>query len=432
MPGEYKRLGEILVESGVLTNLQLSVAVAAQLTSNRRLGEILVERGYATEDQIARCLADQYGYDYIDDPGVLTPEQSALELVGAELAIALKVLPVSAKEGTLECVIWDPIDVAVTDQLRLATGNRLRIAIAPKSRLENAILRAYSIERPVAAPSGGETTHATLPERYEPQETLRQTGSLLWVRALDTLLGRNVLLVGGREDDANNAHLKARCRLFAQTRHPSITGVLDYLSHNGWAWAVFEDVRGEPLDSILRTRGPRSLSQAAYVCSAVAEACDALLTNGWAHFITPENVWIDDRHVRLVPGATPPEAWSPILSSDPDNAVYAIGLLLGTSLLPTKDWQSAKLDWNAFDNVPSAMRDIFARCTDRGKPDRFAEPVQVASALRAYNWSGAVSSAKRQAVGTSGDRDALLDSITQRESERAPFWKRIFGLGRAA
>lgn len=432
MPGEYKRLGEILIESGVLTNLQLSVAIAAQLTSNRRLGEILVERGYATEDQIARCLADQYGYDYIEDPNKLTPERDALDLVGAELALALKVLPVSSNDGTLECVIWDPIDVAVTDQLRLVTGNRLRISIAPKSRLEQAILRAYSIERVLSVAPEQSSPNATLPARFEPQETLRQSGSLLWVRAHDTLLWRRVLLVGGREEEVGEAHLKERCRLFAQTRHPSVTGVFDFLTHNGWAWAALDDARGEPLDAILRTRGPRSPSQAAFICSAVAEASDSLLTNGWVPFITPENVWIDDRHVWLVPGATPSAAWSPTLSSDAENAVYALGLLLATSLLPTKDWQSAKLDWQAFDSVPSAMRDIFARCTDRGKPDRFAEPVQVASALRAYNWSGATSSVKRQIVATSSDREALLDSITQRESERTPFWKRIFGLGRAA
>ncbi|MEW5884345.1 MAG: hypothetical protein AB1725_09015, partial [Armatimonadota bacterium] len=228
MPGEYKRLGEILVESGVLTNLQLSVAIAAQLTSNRRLGEILVERGYATEDQIARCLADQYGYDYVEDPATLAPEQDALDLVGAELALALKVLPVSLREGILECVIWDPIDVSVTDKLRLATGNRLRISIAPKSRLESAIRDAYSIERVVSAPSGHGSSNATLPARFEPQETLRQTSSLLWVRAHDTLLSRGVLLVGGREEEVSEAHLKERCRLFAQARHPSATGVFDF------------------------------------------------------------------------------------------------------------------------------------------------------------------------------------------------------------
>lgn len=432
MPGEYKRLGEILVESGVLTNLQLSVAVAAQLTSNRRLGEILVDRGYATEEQIARCLADQYSYDYVEDPATLAPEQDALDLVGAELALALKVLPVSVKDGMLECVIWDPIDVSVTDNLRLATGNRLRISIAPKSRLEFAIRHAYSIERAVLSSSKNGSPNATLPDRFEPQETLRQSGSLLWVRAYDTLLSRTVLLVGGREEDVNGTRLKDRCRVFAQTHHPSLTVVFDLLTHNGWTWAALYDVRGEPLDTILRTRGPRSLSQAAFICSAVAEACDAVLANGWTHFITPENVWIDDRHVWLVPGATPSTAWSPVLSSDADNAVYALGLLLATSLLPTQSWQLAEFDWKGFDEVPSAMRDIFARCTDRARTDRFAEPVQVASSLRAYNWSGIGSPLKRQSVMNSSDRDALLFSITQDAAGRVPFWKRLFGIGRAA
>lgn len=431
MPGEYKRLGEILTESGVLTNLQLSVAIAAQLTSNRRLGEILVERGYATEEQIARCLADQYGYDYIEDPSAIAPEQEALNLVGAEMALATKALPVKVKDGVLECVIWDPIDVAVTDQLRLATGNRLRISIAPKSRLESAIRNAYSIERAGAISVRDGSPNATLPPRFEPQETLKLGDSLVWARALDSLLGRQVLLVGGSEDDVRCANLMQRCRLFAPTLHPSVTRVFDFLTHNGWAWAVLDDVRGESLDTILRTRGARSLSQTAFICSAVAEACDALLTHGWEHFITPENVWIDDRHVWLAPGATPPPAWSPTLSSDAENAVYALGLLIGTCLLHTKDWKSAKFDWKAFDGMPSAMREIFARCTDRGKPDRFAEPIQVASALRAYNWSGAVTYAKRT-TAAAGDRDALLDSIAQDAVERIPFWKRIFGIGRAA
>ena len=215
-------------------------------------------------------------------------------------------------------------------------------------------------------------------------------------------------------------------------RHPSVTGVFDFFADDGWAWAVLEDVRGEPLDLILRTRGPRSLSQAAFICSAVAEACDALLVGGWAHFITPENVFIGDRQMWVVPGATPPDAWSLARSSGACQAVYGLGLLIGASLLPTNDWQSANFDWRAFDDMPSAMKEIFARCTDRGKPDHYAEPIQVASALRSYNWSGLTSSAKRQAAVTSGDRDALLDSITQDAAERAPFWKRLFGIRMAA
>lgn len=430
MPGEYKRLGEILVESGVLTNLQLSVAVAAQLTSNRRLGEILVERGYATEDQIAQCLADQYGYTYISNPESLSPQREALDLVGAEMAYALKVLPVSVTDGVLDCVIWDPIDVAVTDQLRLATGNRLRISIAPRSRLESAIRSAYSIERILEARADSAGT--TLPSRYESNETVRQSGSLIWVRAKDTLLGRQVLLIGGREQDATEARLMERCRLFAAAHHASLISVFDFLTHNGWAWAVLDNIHGEPLDGILRTRGPRSLSQGAFICSAVAEACDALLRYGWAPFITPENIWIDDRQVRILPGAMPPPSWAPILSSDAENAVYSLGVLLATTLLPSKDWQAADFDWRMFNNIPPAMRDIFARCTDRTKPDRFAEPIQVASTLRAYNWGGAISSAKRQSTASANDRDALLDAIAQDAAESTPFWKRIFGIGRAA
>ena len=47
----FKKLGELLVEGELITNLQLSIALAAQQTSSKRLGQIVVERGFATEDQ---------------------------------------------------------------------------------------------------------------------------------------------------------------------------------------------------------------------------------------------------------------------------------------------------------------------------------------------------------------------------------------------
>lgn len=56
-----KRIGEILVEQGVITGDELDLALEAQraLPAKRRLGAILMERGTATEDQIQAALAHQ-------------------------------------------------------------------------------------------------------------------------------------------------------------------------------------------------------------------------------------------------------------------------------------------------------------------------------------------------------------------------------------
>ncbi|MFX8801564.1 hypothetical protein ABTM62_19830, partial [Acinetobacter baumannii] len=62
----YRRLGELLLDRGAVTYLNLSVALADQKVSKRRLGEILIERGFTPEDEIAACLAQQSGYPQID------------------------------------------------------------------------------------------------------------------------------------------------------------------------------------------------------------------------------------------------------------------------------------------------------------------------------------------------------------------------------
>ncbi|HZH98698.1 MAG TPA: hypothetical protein VEX38_06975, partial [Fimbriimonadaceae bacterium] len=89
----FRKLGELLLSSGLITNLQLSIALAAQQTSNRRLGEILVERGFATEDQIASCLAEQYGYPRANLNNV-RPQPSALCALKPDVALEHCVLPI--------------------------------------------------------------------------------------------------------------------------------------------------------------------------------------------------------------------------------------------------------------------------------------------------------------------------------------------------
>ncbi|HDM70151.1 MAG TPA: hypothetical protein ENG58_01950, partial [Thermotogales bacterium] len=56
----YKRIGEILVDKGIITNEDLATAMNIQRSVKRPLGEVLVEYGYATWEQIAEALASQY------------------------------------------------------------------------------------------------------------------------------------------------------------------------------------------------------------------------------------------------------------------------------------------------------------------------------------------------------------------------------------
>ena len=63
---KYKRLGEMLVDVGVITEEQLSKALAMQKGSGKRLGTVLVDEHFITETQLIETLRMQLGIDFID------------------------------------------------------------------------------------------------------------------------------------------------------------------------------------------------------------------------------------------------------------------------------------------------------------------------------------------------------------------------------
>ena len=73
-----KRMGDILLDAGVITNEQLTEALAEQKASNKRLGQILIEKGFISEEKLMEVLAEQLGvekvnlYNYNIDPNVAT------------------------------------------------------------------------------------------------------------------------------------------------------------------------------------------------------------------------------------------------------------------------------------------------------------------------------------------------------------------------
>lgn len=60
------RLGDVLVNSGVITAEQLQKGLELQKGSGRKLGETLVDEGITTEENIAKALSSQLGYEMVD------------------------------------------------------------------------------------------------------------------------------------------------------------------------------------------------------------------------------------------------------------------------------------------------------------------------------------------------------------------------------
>jgi type IV pilus assembly protein PilB len=116
-----KLLGEVLVESGLITQEQLTEAMALQKQSKERLGRVLLGMGIATEKDIAMAIAKQLGLEFVDLDNII-PEEAALLELPEHLARRFQLIPLGADNGKLKLGMVDPLDVLALDDVRRHTG----------------------------------------------------------------------------------------------------------------------------------------------------------------------------------------------------------------------------------------------------------------------------------------------------------------------
>jgi hypothetical protein len=129
----YRRLGELLVARGHLTQEQLDHALALG-ADRKRFGERLVNLGFVQEHHVTEALAEQFGLPVFDLRSV-RPESAAIRLVPYTQAMKALVLPISVRNGRFLCAVSDPLDFPLTDNLETRTGMRVDIGLAPASTL---------------------------------------------------------------------------------------------------------------------------------------------------------------------------------------------------------------------------------------------------------------------------------------------------------
>ncbi|MBX3358933.1 MAG: Flp pilus assembly complex ATPase component TadA [Phycisphaeraceae bacterium] len=132
--GRALRVGEALVEDGVLSNEQLQQALAAQRGTGRMLGEMLVEQGIVKPSSLVRSLARRLGVKGCHlRHGLIDP--SLLKLIGAEEAERLKLIPMFRVKGTLTVAMAEPQSLPAIDRLKKVTGLKVRSVLALESNV---------------------------------------------------------------------------------------------------------------------------------------------------------------------------------------------------------------------------------------------------------------------------------------------------------
>lgn len=137
-----KRLGDILITDGVLTQEQLDQALAQQKGTRQRLGTVLIENGYITERQLIDALRNQLGIDFIDLTKT-TIDPSMSQYIPKALAQEYEIVPIQVVRDNLFLAMSDPLNFMAIERARNTSRKNIVPMIATTAAVKHAINILY-------------------------------------------------------------------------------------------------------------------------------------------------------------------------------------------------------------------------------------------------------------------------------------------------
>lgn len=149
MKKSKEKLGQILLKESLITEEQLEKAIEIQKKDGTRLGETLINLGILTEKDIVVAMAKQLSIPYASyAKGLLKPSenQDLAKLVPEDYARKNMLIPVSRHMDSLTVAFMDPLDLIAIDNLKRMTGCDINPIISTKTDLQRAINEFYGKE----------------------------------------------------------------------------------------------------------------------------------------------------------------------------------------------------------------------------------------------------------------------------------------------
>ena len=145
-----KRLGELLIDAGVIDEAMLQSALGHQRRWGGRIGQAMLDLKLTTEPTIVQALARKLGFE-VARLGALEQQalESALKLVGREFAERHNVFPMAADHASLTVAMADPTNLAIADELRFRTNKRIKVCIGGDREIAEAIRAHYPSTGPM-------------------------------------------------------------------------------------------------------------------------------------------------------------------------------------------------------------------------------------------------------------------------------------------
>ncbi|MCX8032835.1 MAG: ATPase, T2SS/T4P/T4SS family [Thermoleophilia bacterium] len=213
-----KRIGEILVEMGVLTPEQVQQALAEQQKTQQRLGDILLAKGWVNKTQLMQALAARLGVRYLD-LNEIKVDPLAAELLSERDCRRYMAVPVSfLDEHTVLVVMADPSNIVAIDDLRMLTGFDVEPAIADADDIAVLLNNLKKAPEDVATElvtrtAEAEEEHAVV----EIRDIREQVDAPPVVKLVNSVLARAV------EEGASDIHFEPQAKdLLLRFRHDGV------------------------------------------------------------------------------------------------------------------------------------------------------------------------------------------------------------------
>ncbi len=142
---QHRKLGELLVAAGTITEEELNKGIALQKGTKERLGSVLISNGIISEHELIEALQMQLGIDYVDLTKVSIPTELA-QIVPKNLAKQYQVIPVRVVKDELYLAMSDPLNFYAIEEVRKTVHKKVIPMVATARAIDYAIQTLYGNE----------------------------------------------------------------------------------------------------------------------------------------------------------------------------------------------------------------------------------------------------------------------------------------------
>jgi len=139
------RLGDALLQDGLITEDQLQKALELQKQSGKRIGNVLVDMGVVTESDIVSILGKQLGIPYINLSNYLI-DPATVRIIPENMARRHQLIPINKVGNKLTVAMVDPLNILAIDDIQFMTGLVVKPVVATSQDINDALDNAYGSE----------------------------------------------------------------------------------------------------------------------------------------------------------------------------------------------------------------------------------------------------------------------------------------------